>query len=39
MLADAPRASALVQTAVYESLDSGAAEDVRRIVAANMGNH
>ena len=39
MLADAPRASALVQTAVYESLDSGAAEDVRRIVAANMGSH
>jgi membrane fusion protein, multidrug efflux system len=39
MLADAPRTSALVQTAVYESLDSGAAEDVRRIVAANMGSH
>ena len=37
MLADAPRAAALVQTAVYESLDSGAAEEVRKIVAANIG--
>ena len=37
MLADAPRAAALVQTTVYESLDRGAAEDVRRIVAANTG--
>jgi membrane fusion protein (multidrug efflux system) len=37
MLADAPRAQALVQTTVYESLDSGAAEEVRKIVAANMG--
>ncbi len=36
MLADAPRAAALVQTAVYESLDSGATEEVRRIVAANL---
>lgn len=36
MLADAPRASAMVQTAVYESLDSGAAEEVRKIVAANL---
>jgi membrane fusion protein (multidrug efflux system) len=39
MLADAPRAAALVQTAVYESLDSGAAEEVRKIIAANMGRH
>ncbi|MFZ4481446.1 MAG: efflux RND transporter periplasmic adaptor subunit [Rhodoferax sp.] len=37
MLADAPRAAALVQTTVYQSLDSGAAEEVRKIVAANMG--
>ncbi|MDO9165268.1 MAG: HlyD family efflux transporter periplasmic adaptor subunit [Rhodoferax sp.] len=37
MLADAPRASALVQTAVYASADSGAAEEVRKIVAANIG--
>jgi membrane fusion protein (multidrug efflux system) len=36
MLADAPRAAALVETTVYQSLDSGAAEEVRRIVAANM---
>jgi membrane fusion protein (multidrug efflux system) len=39
MLADAPRAAALVQTAVYESLDSGATEEVRKIIAANMGRH
>ncbi|MBT9508399.1 HlyD family efflux transporter periplasmic adaptor subunit [Rhodoferax sp.] len=38
MLADAPRASAMVQTAVYESLDSGAAEEVRKIVAANLAH-
>ena len=37
MLADAPRAAALVQTAVFETLDAGAAEAVRKIVAANMG--
>ena len=39
MLADAPRATALVQTKVYESLDAGAAEEVRKIIAANMGQH
>jgi membrane fusion protein (multidrug efflux system) len=39
MLADAPRESALVQTSVYASLDSGAAAEVRRIVAANLGSH
>jgi membrane fusion protein (multidrug efflux system) len=39
MLADAPRVTALVQTKVYESLDVGAAEEVRRIIAANMGQH
>ena len=37
MLADAPRAQALIQTTVYESLDSGATEEVRKIVAANLG--
>ena len=37
MLADAPRASALVQTNVYEALDVGAAEEVRKVIAANMG--
>ncbi len=39
MLADSPRESALVQTSVYASLDSGAAAEVRRIVAANLGSH
>jgi membrane fusion protein (multidrug efflux system) len=38
MLADAPRPSALVQTTVFESPDRGAAEEVRKIVAANMGH-
>ena len=37
MLADAPRTAPLVETTVYGSLDSGAAEEVRGIVAANMG--
>ena len=37
MLADAPRAAALVQTRVYEALDAGAAEEVRKIIAAHMG--
>jgi len=38
MLADAPRAAALVHTAVYEAMDSNAAaEAVRKIVAANSG--
>ncbi len=37
MLADAPRPTALVQTKVYEAQDSGAAEEVRKIIAANMG--
>ena len=39
MLADTPRTAALVQTKVYESLDAGSAEDVRKIIAANMGQH
>ena len=37
MLASAPRNAAAVQTTVYEALDAGAAEEVRRIIAANMG--
>jgi len=37
MLADAPRAQALVQTAVYETLESGATQEVQKIVAANLG--
>ena len=36
-LADAPRAAALVQTTVYDALDNGATEAVRKIVAANSG--
>ena len=36
-LADAPRLAPLVETQVYDSLDSGAAEEVRKIVAANLG--
>jgi membrane fusion protein (multidrug efflux system) len=37
MLADAPRAAALVETAVYASAEQGAAEEVRKIIAANLG--
>jgi membrane fusion protein (multidrug efflux system) len=37
MLADAPRAAPLVETHVYAALDAGAAEEVRKIVAANKG--
>lgn len=37
MLADAPRAAALVETAVYAPAEQGAAEAVRKIVAANLG--
>jgi membrane fusion protein (multidrug efflux system) len=37
MLADAPRATALTQTAVYSQLDRGADAEVDRIVAANLG--
>jgi membrane fusion protein (multidrug efflux system) len=40
MLADAPRVAALVQTTVYEAMDSAAAaEEVRKIVAANLARH
>lgn len=40
MLADAPRAAALVQTVVYDAMDSAAAaEEVRKIVAANLARH
>ncbi len=37
MLADAPRAAAQVQTQVYAALDNGAAEAVRKVIAANLG--
>jgi RsiW-degrading membrane proteinase PrsW (M82 family) len=37
MLADAPRPAELVQTAVFDALDAGATEEVRKIIAANMG--
>ena len=37
MLADAPRAAAQVQTTVFEAQDRGAAEQVRAIIAANLG--
>jgi len=37
-LADSPRAAALVETNVYAALDSGAVEEVRKIVAANLGS-
>ena len=37
MLADAPRAAALLETAVYALAEQGAAEEVRKIVAANLG--
>ncbi|CAA2106878.1 efflux RND transporter periplasmic adaptor subunit [Variovorax paradoxus] len=37
MLADAPRATAVTQTAVYSQLDRGADAEVDRIVAANIG--
>jgi membrane fusion protein (multidrug efflux system) len=36
-LADAPRAAATTQTEVFSSLDKGADEDVRRVIAANTG--
>jgi membrane fusion protein (multidrug efflux system) len=37
-LADAPRAAALTQTTVFETLGSGADEEVRKIIAANLGH-
>ena len=37
-LADAPRAAALVQTAVYEALERGATQEVEKIIAANLGH-
>ncbi len=38
MLAEAPRAAALVQTPVYEALERGATQEVEKIVAANLGH-
>jgi membrane fusion protein (multidrug efflux system) len=37
MLADAPRTEPLMQTTVFAALNQGADDEVRRIVAANMG--
>ena len=37
MLADAPRTAAMVQTQVYAALDAGANEEVRKVIAANLG--
>ena len=37
MLADAPRTAARVQTQVYAALDSGASEEVRKVIMANLG--
>ena len=36
-LADTPRAAALSETQVYSALDHGAAAEVERVIAANMG--
>ncbi|MBC5768594.1 efflux RND transporter periplasmic adaptor subunit [Ramlibacter albus] len=36
-LADAPRAAAMSQTPVFDTLDAGAEADVRRIIAVNSG--
>ena len=36
-LADAPRASALTSTEVFDSLDSGAEAEVKRVIAQNSG--
>ena len=36
-LADAPRAAAVSQTPVFDSMDAGAEAQVRRIIAANTG--
>jgi membrane fusion protein (multidrug efflux system) len=36
-LADAPRAASVTQTAVYTALEGGANNEVRRVIAANMG--
>jgi membrane fusion protein (multidrug efflux system) len=38
MLAEAPRESALTQTAVFHSLDEGADAEVARVIAANGGS-
>jgi membrane fusion protein, multidrug efflux system len=37
MLADAPRQAALAQTQVFAALEQGAAEEVRKVVAAHLG--
>jgi membrane fusion protein (multidrug efflux system) len=37
-LADAPRAAALSQTTAFETLGSGADDEVKKIIAANLGH-
>ena len=37
-LADAPRAASVTQTAVYTAPEGGANEEVRRVIAANIGH-
>jgi membrane fusion protein (multidrug efflux system) len=36
-LSDAPRAAAVAQTQVFNSLDAGAEAEVKRVIAANLG--
>jgi membrane fusion protein (multidrug efflux system) len=36
-LADAPRSAALTQTEVFKVQDKGADDEVRRVIAANLG--
>ena len=38
MLADAPRASSLATTEVFESMDTGAEAEVKRVIAQNSGH-
>jgi membrane fusion protein (multidrug efflux system) len=37
-LADAPRVASITQTAVYATLDSAANDEVRKVIAANIGH-
>jgi membrane fusion protein (multidrug efflux system) len=37
-LADAPRAASITRTEVYGALEGGADEEVRRVIAANLGH-
>lgn len=37
-LANAPRAASITQTGVFGALEEGAHEEVRRVIAANIGH-